>query len=133
MTWAEVQATARDVLPGVRYRRHLLVALLAALAQARRITPRSELQEAAPEVRAGISSPARNPGRRARGPRRDQFPRPGTQDAAPEVRAGISCPGPEPRAPRPRSAPGSGPRARGPAGRSPAPVFGTNPRTWLPS
>ncbi len=24
MTWAEVQATARDLLPGVRYRRHLL-------------------------------------------------------------------------------------------------------------
>jgi ubiquinone/menaquinone biosynthesis C-methylase UbiE len=24
MTWAEVKATARDVLPGVRYRRHLL-------------------------------------------------------------------------------------------------------------
>ncbi len=24
MTWAEVRATARDVLPGVRYRRHLL-------------------------------------------------------------------------------------------------------------
>jgi hypothetical protein len=24
MTWAEVHATAREVLPGVRYRRHLL-------------------------------------------------------------------------------------------------------------
>jgi hypothetical protein len=24
MTWAEVHAAARDVLPGVRYRRHLL-------------------------------------------------------------------------------------------------------------
>ena len=72
--------------------------------------PRPGTRRPRPRSAAGCSSPGQSPGRRARGPRRDQFLRPGTQDAAPEVRTGIvSWPGT--RRPLPRSTPDQSPRS----------------------